>query len=434
MRRRRSSTESADEHDHDTPVDPATRMRKYTFSEPLLRLHTALTPDGVRLTLKHYAPRSSTPGDHTKTPVILAHGLAGNSCPFDVSKESSLAYCLLAQGYPVWLADFRGSGASDRPSKAWSLDDLIYQDLPTVIHYVRQAHGSCAQVHYIGHSLGGICILCALADATPSLQPYVKSVVTIASALNYDQSIYRFLAPLIPLARMITSDNAVLPESATPMVLSFLSLYPSMISTAKRIDKDTFASLEKSLEPVSLPVMMQLGTSIEAGGLALSPRRVEAQQRLARRRTFDDWVEEDEEEARSTGEEEEEAEAEGQQKVARFLDIMHKVRTPVLAIAGNDDVQCGEAAVMKMLDALGSVRKRFVKVGGAHETTGRTYGHMDLLLSPTAKEDVFPHVCAWLQEADSDLWGKLQEEEVEEKEEEATPKERRSSSIMSVGL
>lgn len=431
--RRRSSTDS-DGHDHDVPVDPATRMRKYTFSEPLLRLHTALTPDGVRLTLKHYAPRNPTPGDDSKTPVILAHGLAGNSCPFDVSKENSLAYCLLAQGYSVWLADFRGSGASDRPSKAWSLDDLIYQDLPTVIHYVRQAHGACAQVHYIGHSLGGICILCALADATPSLQPYVKSVVTIASALSYDQSIYRFLAPLIPLARMITSDKAVLPESATPMVLSFLSLYPSMISTAKRIDKDTFASLEKSLEPVSLPVMMQLGTSIEAGGLALSPRRMEVQQRLARRRTFDDWVEEDEEvEERIAGEEE--REVEGQQKVDRFLDIMHKVRTPVLAIAGNDDVQCGEAAVMRMLDALGSVRKRFVKVGGAHETTGRTYGHMDLLLSPTAKEDVFPHVCAWLQEADSDLWGKLQEEdEVEEKEEEATANNRRSSSIMSVGL
>ena len=90
-----------------------------------------------------------------------------------------MAYTLLEQGYTVWLANLRGSGSSDRPTIAWTLDDLIYKDMPTIIHYVRKAHGNIPQVHFVGHSLGGIIILCALADVEPSLQPYVKSVVTI---------------------------------------------------------------------------------------------------------------------------------------------------------------------------------------------------------------------------------------------------------------
>ncbi|KAM3576918.1 hypothetical protein VYU27_001283 [Nannochloropsis oceanica] len=434
--------------------------RKYSFdsNEPLLTLHQTLTPDGVSLTLKQYVPRvSSTTSTKTPlVPIILAHGLAGNSCPFDVTKTRSLAYSLCEAGYTVWLSNMRGSGTSDRPSKAWTLDDYIYQDVPTIVHFVRNAHGDIPQVHYLGHSLGGICILCALADVTPSLQPYIKSVITIASSLEYNQSVWRFLAPLVPLARMITSDKAISPEAATTFALSFLSLVPSVVSTAKKIDKDTLASYQKSLEPVSLPVIMQLGTSIEAGGLAISPRRMEEQKhqsegvlmknrlRPTHSRSSDDWFEEEKEEGEDEGRREVVGQREEEIKpkaAARFLDIMHKIQTPILAIAGNNDVQCGEEAVLRTLDAVGSARKRYVLVGGVQEEEGRTYGHLDLLLGERAKEDVFCHIVSWVQEADSGVWERRvkreKEEEGEEEEEEEVVEvdERRfSESCRSIGL
>ena len=256
---------------------------------------------------------------------------------------------------------------------------------------------------------------------------------------------------------MITSDKAIFPQAATPFVLSFLSLVPSVVSTAKKIDKDTFASYQKSLEPVSLPVMLQLGTSIEAGGLAISPRRMEEkkQQQLQQvekiqqlRATFDDdWIEQEEEEEEEEGEDEEGREGEEEVKTkaaARFLEIMYRIQTPILAIAGNDDVQCGEEAVLRTLDAVGSVRKRYVMVGGVQEEEGRTYGHLDLLLGERAKEDVFSHVVQWVQEADSGVWerrgerreGREEEEGGEEEEVVVEVDERRLSwsSWMSVGL
>ncbi len=434
--------------------------RKYSFdsNEPRLTLHETLTPDGITLTLKQYVPRvsSTTSTKRSPVPIILAHGLAGNSCPFDVTKTRSLAYSLCEAGYTVWLSNMRGSGTSDRPSKAWTLDDYIYQDVPTIVHFVRKAHGDIPQVHYLGHSLGGICILCALADVTPSLQPYIKSVITIASSLEYNQSVWRFLAPLVPLARMITSDKAIFPEAATTFALSFLSLVPSVVSTAKKIDKGTLASYQKSLEPVSLPVIMQLGTSIEAGGLAISPRRMEEQKHESERvekkrlwathsRTSDDWIEEEEEEDENEGGREAVGQEEEENKPkasARFLDIMHKIQTPILAIAGNNDVQCGEEAVLRTLDAVGSARKRYVMVGGVQEEEGRTYGHLDLLLGERAKDDVFCHIVAWVQEADSGVWErrKVREEEEErgkeEEEEVVEVDERRfsESSCISIGL
>ena len=97
-------------------------------------------------------------------------------------------------------------------------------------------------------------------------------------------------------------------------------------------------------------------------------------------------------------------------KEQRFLDIMPKVLTPVMAIAGNHDVQCGEEAILRTLQALGSVRKRFVKVGDENVK----YGHMDLLLGATARQDVFHYVSEWLKEADSGTWEQAEQEEEEE--------------------
>lgn len=86
--------------------------RKVELTEPILRHHRARTHDGIGLYLKQYVPRpiSLSPDvldSMPTTPVILCHGLAGNSNPFDEKKEESLAGALLERGYTVWLANLR---------------------------------------------------------------------------------------------------------------------------------------------------------------------------------------------------------------------------------------------------------------------------------------------------------------------------------------
>lgn len=92
MRRRHHKDEEEEDDDlglSSSSVHAASfPKRKYSFdtNEPRVTLHQAVTPDGVTLTLKQYEPRVSSTTTNTKTspvPIILAHGLAGNSCPLD---------------------------------------------------------------------------------------------------------------------------------------------------------------------------------------------------------------------------------------------------------------------------------------------------------------------------------------------------------------
>ena len=227
------------------------------------------------------------------------------------------------------------------------------------------------------------------------------------------------LAPLVPMTRMLKHDKAVLPESTTPLLLSLLSIYPFFLST-RRIDKEALAALEQCLEPVSLPVMTHLSSAIEPGGLAIhSPNAppshdgdsgdTSAEKPRAKWQPFVSA-----------------ASPRTVDRRRRYLQVMHRVRTPVLAIAGNKDLQCGEDAVLRTLEALGSARKRFVQVGSSSDATveasplssSSSYGHMDLLLGAKAHVDVFPLVAAWLEEADREgsRWARAGTDAGEEKE------------------
>jgi pimeloyl-ACP methyl ester carboxylesterase len=400
------------------------------LQDPIVSTDTAVTADGVRLALKRYTPRRhqqrSISAITPRNPVILCHGLAGNSTPFDSHRQNSLAWALCSQqGHTVWLANLRGAGESDRPAGGWTLDDYVHRDVPALIHHVRRAHhgegggggGQNVQVHWVGHSLGGIVILCALATATPSLQPYVQSVVTLGSALDYEESAWQRFAPLVPMTRLIPNHDKVVvqPESLTPALLSILQVYPYFLC-AEKLTKDGAAALEQCLSPVSMGVMQHLATAIQPGGLAIHPPT--APTTLPKAPPAADSVPSPMPPPSPPG------------QPQRYLQVMGRVRTPVLALCGDKDVQCGQGAVLRLLEALGSVRRRFVLVGGGGGGGGNgdddgdrkppSYGHMDLLLKESAAVDVYPYVCEWVAAAEAGGWGWGSEEPREgEKEGEA---------------
>lgn len=135
------------------------------------------TDDGWTGTVRHYRPVGA-PVD--PRPVLLVHGMGANHYNFDFRPEVSLAAYLVERGWDVWVPELRGDPGATAPSRraagAWTFDDLATRDLPAVLDAVQAATGQ-PQVHWVGHSMGGMLLYTTLAT-TPDR---VASGVAIAS-------------------------------------------------------------------------------------------------------------------------------------------------------------------------------------------------------------------------------------------------------------
>jgi len=131
---------------------------------PVVDYHV-ITPDGFVLSLQRIpGPRGSKGIPNASKPaVLLQHGLEDNSITWVIqSPEESLGYILADAGYDVWLSNVRGNVYSTtnvhyKPSSsdfwAWSFDEMVEYDLPTVIDFVLKTGGQ-SQLSYVGHSQG----------------------------------------------------------------------------------------------------------------------------------------------------------------------------------------------------------------------------------------------------------------------------------------
>jgi pimeloyl-ACP methyl ester carboxylesterase len=121
----------------------------------------ARTGDGWTLHLGRRRPR----GTARRPPVLLVHGIAMNRQAFDFGVERwSVAAFLARAGFDCFTLDLRGHGRSRRgPTRRWTLDTYLAEDLPTALEAIRAATGE-ARVLYVGHSQGAILgmALCAL--------------------------------------------------------------------------------------------------------------------------------------------------------------------------------------------------------------------------------------------------------------------------------
>jgi pimeloyl-ACP methyl ester carboxylesterase len=131
------------------------------------------------------APRRAAP------PVVLVHGFAGSSTS--------------------WFAVRRALGAGGRTVVSFdyapwasSVDELADRLVETV-HDVLAATGA-AQVHLVGHSLGGVIVAVAL--TREGLPAHVDLVVTLGSP--FDGSPWAGMLPLGPLVRALRPGSALL--------------------------------------------------------------------------------------------------------------------------------------------------------------------------------------------------------------------------------
>jgi pimeloyl-ACP methyl ester carboxylesterase len=325
-------------------------------------VHFVTTSDGWRLALCRYVQ----PGElRTRFPVLLCHGLGANRFSFDLGRDPSLAAYLAHAGFDVWVLELRGHGRSDRPGLfarrrfGWSFDDYLRFDLPAAIEKVQEVTGQ-RQLHVIGHSMGGMLFLSYCGNASE-----VRSAITIGSSLDFSRTGSDFV-------RLLKWKWLAHALPALPVGLLTLMVTPCAGRIANRIEEFTmwFANVDpvitrlhyaNTFHAISSPVLLQLSTLFEAGGL----RR---------------W--------NGTG---------------SYLDQAACSRVPTLFVAADRDRQCPVEACRRTYECLrqSSDAHRLV-VCGQESGQQEHYGHFDLLIGKRAAEEVFPEIERWLRRYDGE--------------------------------
>lgn len=119
------------------------------------------TVDGVRLQIERVSARGTRRGV-----VVCLHAMMTDGRYFGARRDGTFATMLADRGLDVYVADFRGHGASVPPYAGegdWSFDDLVELDLPAIVQLVSEASGlPASELAILGHSLGGLVACAAL--------------------------------------------------------------------------------------------------------------------------------------------------------------------------------------------------------------------------------------------------------------------------------
>ncbi|KAL2561557.1 hypothetical protein AAZV13_20G088500 [Glycine max] len=244
----------------------------------------------------------------------------------------------------------------------WDFDHYLEEDVPAAIEYImKQSMPKDGKLLAIGHSMGGILLYSMLSRfGFEGKESNLAAVVTLASSLDYtsSKSTLKLLLPLadpaqalnvpvVPLGAMLAAAYPL--SSRPPYVFSWLN---TLISAEDMMDPDLLKRLVlNNFCTIPAKLVLQLTTAFRERGLC------------NRNGTF------------------------------FYKDHLHKSNTPILAIAGDQDLICPPEAVeetVKLIPEHLVTYKVFGEPGGSH------YAHYDLVGGRLAVEQVYPCIIEFL--------------------------------------
>ncbi|CAO2198014.1 unnamed protein product [Urochloa humidicola] len=248
----------------------------------------------------------------------------------------------------------------------WDFDHYLEEDVPAAMDYIkRQSVPKDGKLLAIGHSMGGILLYAMVSKCGfEGAEPELAAIVTLASSVDYttSNSSLKLLLPLadpaeilrvpaIPLGALLSATYPI--SSRAPYILSLLR---SQISAKEMMDPELLSKLIlNNFCTVPAKVLLQLTTAFRDGGLC------------NRTGTF------------------------------FFKDHLHKIKVPVLALAGDEDLVCPPEAVyetVKLIPQHLVTYKVFGKPEGPH------YAHYDLVGGRKAVHEVYPCIIEFLSQHD----------------------------------
>jgi pimeloyl-ACP methyl ester carboxylesterase len=140
------------------------RMQRFAFK----------AKDGFPLWLTHLRADLPTSGP----PILLVHGAGVRSQIFSPPEAQTLPALLAAEGFDVWLLDWRAS--IDLPPSQWVLDDAAVNDFPAAVSMLLEITGA-SEVKVVVHCQGSTSFMMA---AVAGLVPEVSTVISNAVALH----------------------------------------------------------------------------------------------------------------------------------------------------------------------------------------------------------------------------------------------------------
>jgi cholesterol oxidase len=150
------------------PGAPPREKRPLRVSVP--DTHHFRTADGVQLRLIRYR-------GGPKGPVMLSHGLGVSSKIFSIDTiETNLLEYLWAQGYDVWLLDYRASTDLPASSVRSSADDIAANDYPAAVATVRRLTGADT-IQVVVHCYGSVSFFMAMLSGLQGVRSAVCSQI-----------------------------------------------------------------------------------------------------------------------------------------------------------------------------------------------------------------------------------------------------------------
>ncbi|PAN29048.1 hypothetical protein PAHAL_5G196900 [Panicum hallii] len=248
----------------------------------------------------------------------------------------------------------------------WDFDHYLEEDVPAAMDYIRkQSVPKDGKLLAIGHSMGGILLYAMVSKCGfEGAEPELAAIVTLASSVDYttSNSSLKMLLPLadpaemlrvpaIPLGALLSTTYPI--SSRAPYILSLLR---SQISAKEMMDPELLSKLIlNNFCTVPAKVLLQLTTAFRDGGLC------------NRNGTF------------------------------FFKEHLHKIKVPVLALAGDEDLICPPEAVYETVKLIPQHLVTY-KVFGAPE--GPHYAHYDLVGGRKAVHEVYPCIIEFLSQHD----------------------------------
>jgi pimeloyl-ACP methyl ester carboxylesterase len=329
-----------------------------------------VTRDGWPLTVEHFPPArvaGETLGGTRKRPIILCHGILANRRFFELEGEGSLPAVLARAGFDVWLVDLRGrrdGGAPKGHAGAffggydYDVDSFMRDDMDALLAYVIARTGA-PNVTWLGHSLGGMIAYARLGTIG---DPRIGALITVGSpglfapASHHMLRLYEISGALSFLPTLPVESAAWL-DGALGLPLA-PGLVTDTIFQPENLPHATYRALEEvAVADPSLPELRQLVRGIRGGDYVSADGRVS------------------------------------------YTAALSAIRTPALVVVGRADELADPLVGRAVFERLGSSDKELV-IAGKAEGFGVDFGHVDLLVGPAARREIYPRIVHWLEEHD----------------------------------
>lgn len=323
--------------------------------------HTARTRDGWHIALYRFPCSQNA----HRTPVVLCHGMGSNRRNMDGPGRLSLARYLARRGYDTWVLELRGAGNSTRPNwwngkrYDWTFEDYVHHDARAALRVVLRETGA-EQVHWVGHSMGGMIAYALLMSPAHSK---IASAITLGSP-TMSQVGHPLLDFGIPFASLLRYLPARLPSG------TFARLASPAAGLVPLLGHRALSDLgfhESNIDRPLLQILML--TAVDDIPVSLL-------------REFARWYE-----TKSMSD---------VYAMFDFTEHLERIAAPLFVIAGSKDELTPARDLRRVYERVRSADKEFRIVGREHGF--RTdYSHADLVLGRHAPDDVFPLIYGWLE-------------------------------------